>query len=132
MLSAVRKPRPYLCAEQRVRAAGVVAEHAAERAVAVRRGVGGEVQALLVGGVAQIVQHAARLNDAELLVGVDAEDAVHVFGEVHDDGDVTALAAEAGAAAAQENGCAKRCAAVIVSTTLAWSRGMTTPMGTWR
>ena len=49
----------------RMHAAGIVAEHAAERVVVVRRRVGAEGQMMLLGGVAQLVEHAAGLDRRE-------------------------------------------------------------------
>src|SRR4051794_21312504 len=84
-------------------AARVVAEHAAEGAVPVRRGGRAEVQALLLRLVAQPVQHAAGPHPADLAPGIDPEYLVDVLAEVDDDGDVTALPRQAGAAAAAED-----------------------------
>ncbi len=54
----------------RVHAAGVVADHAAERVVIVRRRVGAEREVLLLGAISQRVEHAARFDDGAALRGV--------------------------------------------------------------
>ena len=46
--------------------------------------------------VSQRVQDDARLDACDALDRIDLEDPVHVLGEVEDDGDVAALAGEAG------------------------------------
>ena len=46
----------------RMHAAGIVAEHAAERVVIVGGGIGAEGQMVLLGCVPQRVEHAARLD----------------------------------------------------------------------
>jgi hypothetical protein len=91
-------------AEERVTAAGVVAEHSADGAAAVCGGIWPEKEAgLFVGGFAKMIEDAAGLNVAEAALGVDAQDLVHVFRKIHDDGDVAALAGEAGSASAGKN-----------------------------
>src|SRR5262249_25950757 len=81
-------------------AAGGVADHAAERAVAVRGRLRTELQAVRGELPVQLVQHDARLHHAGAGVGVDRHQVVAVLRPVDDDGGVGALAAEAGAAAA--------------------------------
>ncbi len=93
-----------LAAEQAVDAAGVVADHAAEGAAAVGCRVGGEGELVLLGFVAEGVEDEARLDAGEARGGIKVEDRVHVAGEIDDDGDVAALAGEAGAAATREDG----------------------------
>jgi hypothetical protein len=85
-----------------VDAAGIVAEHAAERAAVVRGWVGSEGEVVALRRGAQVVEHDARLDTRQLAVGIDFEYLVQVFGEVQDDGGVAALAREAGAAATVE------------------------------
>ena len=55
-----------LAAHQRVHAARVVADHAAERAAAVRRRIGRERQVVHFGGVAHAIEHDARLHARDL------------------------------------------------------------------
>jgi hypothetical protein len=47
-----------------------------------------------------MVEHDAGLNASDTARGIDLEDPRHVFGEIQDDGHVTALAGERCAAAA--------------------------------
>ena len=95
-----------LAAEQGMRAAGVVADHATDGAAIVGGGVGGEDE--LVGDemFLQRVEDDAGLNTGELMFGIDLEDLVHVLGEIEDDGDVAALSGETGSSAAREDGSA--------------------------
>ncbi len=83
---------------------GVVADAAADVGLAGGRGVGGEEEA---GGeelLVQLVDGDARLDAAAAVGGVYIEDRAAPWGEVDDDGAVGALAGEAGAAAAGEDG----------------------------
>ena len=83
-------------------AAGVVADHAAERVVVVGGGIGAEGQAVLRGFRAQVVEDAAGFDAGEAALGIDRDHAVEVLGEVDHDGGVAALAGEARAAAARQ------------------------------
>ena len=83
-------------------AAGVVADHAAERAAVVRGGVGREGEMVLFGGGAEIVEHDSGLHAGDAAGGIDFENPRHVLGKIEDDGDVAALAGERRAAAAAE------------------------------
>jgi hypothetical protein len=85
-------------------AAGIVADHAAERVVVVRRRIGAEGEMVRLGGVSQIVEYDARLDPGEPLRGVDGQDMVEVFGVVDDHRSVAALARQARAAAARQEG----------------------------
>jgi hypothetical protein len=85
-------------------AAGIVADHAAERAVCVRRRIGPERQPVPLGGVPQIVEDGSGLYACAAAPGVDLQHAVHVFREIEADGDIAALARQAGAAATAEHG----------------------------
>ena len=53
---------------------------------------------LLPGRRAQGVEHTPGLHGAQLLVRINLNHAMHVFGEIHDDGDIATLASETGAA----------------------------------
>ncbi|HEY4308058.1 MAG TPA: hypothetical protein VGN12_01290 [Pirellulales bacterium] len=64
-------------------------------------GVGTEGEAMLLGGMSQIVQHATWLHDAETLVRFNTHHIVHVFGEIHDDGNITTLACQTGSTASR-------------------------------
>ena len=79
---------------QRVNAARVVADHSADRAVRVRRGIGTEGELVVLGGVAEIVEDDAGLHARVFRVGIELDDLVQVLRKVHDDGDVAALAGE--------------------------------------
>ena len=119
MLSLHAQAHAVVLGHERMDAAGVVAEHSAERAVAVGFRIGGEVQLVLFDrAVAQIVEDAARLNPRQLACRVDLQHVVHVLREVHHDRDVAALPGEAGPAAAAR-GSARRIAgaSVMVAST---------------
>ena len=93
-----------LAAHECVDPAGVVADHAADGAAAVGCGVWGKGECELLCGVADTVEHDAGLDVDGPCFGVDGSHAVHVFGEVEDDGDVAALASERGAGSTREDG----------------------------
>ncbi len=80
-----------LAGHERVHAARVVADHSAERAAAVRRGVGAEREVVLLSGIAQVIEDDARLHPREAQCGIHLRDVVHVLREVEYDGDVAAL-----------------------------------------
>jgi hypothetical protein len=122
----------HFAGQQAVDAATVVADHAAEGAAGVRRGVGGVGQVVELGGLAQAVEDDARLDARQLGGGVDGGEAVHVAGEVEDHGDVGALAGQAGARAARQDGGSGGAAGGQAASTSAASRGRMTPMGSWR
>ena len=81
-------------------AAGIVAEHSADRAMIVRRRIGSKNQAMLLDRLLHFVEHDSRLDAHQLFLRIDLDDAVHVFREIDDDRDVAALARQARAAAA--------------------------------
>ncbi len=83
----------------RVRAAGVVADHAAEGAAAVRGGVGAEREAVRFRGGLQCVEHDARFHCGQFARGVDLEDPVEVPGEVQDQPGAAGVARDAGSRA---------------------------------
>lgn len=71
----------------------------------VRFGVWRVHQAIFLrGSVSQVIQHTARLHGGQFPGRVDSDDSVHVLGEIHDDCDVAALAGQACAAAARQDG----------------------------
>ena len=84
-----------LAGHLRVHAAGVVADHPAERAVGVRGRIGAERQAVRRRGGAQVVEHDARLDPRPAFLGVDLQHAVEVLRAVQHDRDVAALPGEA-------------------------------------
>ena len=93
-----------LAAHERVYATGVVTDHASQRAPAMGGRIGGEGKIVFFGGIAQPVEHDAGLDAGEFLCRIELQNRVHVFGEVHDHGHIAALAGQAGAASARENG----------------------------
>ena len=86
----------------RMHAAGIVAHHAAEGVVIVGRWIGTEGEAMLFRSVAQNVENAPRFNARELFCGIDFDDAVQVFREVHQNRCIARLAAKTGPAAARQ------------------------------
>ena len=91
----------------RVHAAGVVANHASQRAVVVRRGIGSEGEVPLLRLVAERVEHQAGLHARAPVLVVDLEDAVQVLRAVDDDRHIAALPGQAGATATHRDGRAK-------------------------
>ena len=89
--------------QQGMRAAGVVADHAAQRAAAMRRRVGAERQLVALRSIAQRIEHHARLDARKRLVRVDLQDSIHVLGEVQNHGNVAALAGQARASPARQH-----------------------------
>ena len=83
-------------------AAGVVADHAAERAAVVGGRVGRESQMMFFGGVAQVVENHSGLHPGGAPLGIDLHDVTHVAGEIEHQGDVAALPGERSSAAAAE------------------------------
>ena len=118
-----------LAAQQPVHAAGVVADHAAEGAARVGCGIGRVGQVVLLGGLAQAVEDDAGIDGGELAFGIERGEPVHVSRVVENDGDVGALAGQAGASAAGQHGGARARQATSAASTSAASRGNTTPMG---
>ncbi len=92
-----------LAGHQRVRAARVVAEHAAERAVLVRRRVRAIGEVVFLGGVAELVADDPRLDDRPPVVRIELDDLVVVLRIVEHDRHVRGLPARSGAAAAREH-----------------------------
>src|SRR5699024_4435826 len=80
--------------------AGVVADHAAERAVHVGGRLRAESQPVRFQCVVELVQHDAGLDDASAALHVDRDDVVAVLGPVDHHGRVGALPGQAGAAPA--------------------------------
>ena len=91
-----------LAGHHRMHAAGVVADHAAESAAAVRGGVRPEGEVVLFGGGAETVEHDSGLYAGDAAGGIDFENPRHVFGKIEDDGDVAALSGQRRASAAAE------------------------------
>ncbi len=89
--------------DHRVRAAGVVADHAAEGAAAVGGRVGAEGQSMRSGRRPQVVQDDAGLDDGGAGGGVQRHDAPHVPGEVQHHADAGRLPGDTGPAAARHH-----------------------------
>jgi hypothetical protein len=87
--------------------AGVVADHAADRASVMRRGIGSEREMEFFGGVAQVIKHDSGLHAGDTSCGIDLENLCHVLGEVEHDRDVAALTGERSTTAAAKYGCVK-------------------------
>src|SRR5699024_3930110 len=85
---------------QRAGAAGVVAEHAAEGAAAVRRGVRTEPQPVRGGGGPQIVEDHSGLHDRGAQFGIDVPNLVEVPGEVDHDAGTDGVAGDRGSGTA--------------------------------
>ncbi len=87
----------------RVDAARVVADHAPDRAPAVRRRVRRKRQVMALGFVSKPIEHDAGLDARLSAPGVDCEDGVVVPRGVNDHGHVTPLARQAGARSPRQN-----------------------------
>lgn len=88
----------------RVGAAGVVADHAADRAAAVCGGVRAEGEPVRGGGGPQVVQDHARLDHGGTGGGVQFDDRPQVAGEVEDDAGAGGLPGDGRPAAARHDG----------------------------
>ncbi|HEY7551096.1 MAG TPA: hypothetical protein VH913_16475 [Hyphomicrobiaceae bacterium] len=88
----------------RMHAARVVTDHAAQCVVVVRRRIGSEGQVMLLGGRSQVVENAPRLDLGRSGARIDGAKAVEVFREVDQDGNIAALPGQARAAAARDDG----------------------------
>ena len=93
-----------LAGHHRVRAAGVVAYHAAQRAAAVRGRVGAEGELVHLGGIAQRVADRPGLDQRGARNFIHRQHAIEVLGTVDDHGNIDALAVLRSAAAAREQG----------------------------
>ena len=87
-----------------MRAAGIVADHPAERAAILSRGVRREKQAMSRGRGSKLGLDHAGLHDGHAIFRVDTCDRVHIPGEIQHSCGVGGLTAEGGAATARENG----------------------------
>ena len=88
----------------RVRPTRVVADHAAQRAVVVGGGIGPEHELRLRGRSLQRVEDRARQHTRAAGDRIDLQHPVQVFADVDHHGDVAALAGQAGAAPAGQDG----------------------------
>jgi len=82
-----------------VHAAGIVANHPAERAAVVSGRIGREGQMMLFGFGAEVIQDYPWLNPGDAALGIDFEDARHVLREIEHDRYIAALTRERSACA---------------------------------
>src|SRR5437660_1534702 len=83
-----------LARHDRVHAAGVVADHASERAAVVSRGIGREGEMVFLGCRAKTVEDDAGLNARDAALRIDFENPRHVLRKVENDRGVTTLSGE--------------------------------------
>src|ERR1700674_3764355 len=83
-----------LARHDRVHAAGVVADHASERATVVGGGIRRKGEVVFLGRRAKTVEDDAGFNAGDAALRIDLKDARHVFREVEDDGGVATLSRE--------------------------------------
>ena len=69
----------------------------------VRRRIRGKGKLVLFRLLAQIVEYGARLHSRPPGRNVDVQNIAHVFGKIHNDGHIAALAGKRGAAATREH-----------------------------
>src|SRR5258705_11460246 len=74
--------------------AGIVADHAAQRAAVVRGRIGREGQVMLLRCVAEVIENHSGLHPGNAAGGVDLPDLRHVLGGVEKDGGGGALPGE--------------------------------------
>ena len=91
-----------LSRHHRMRAAGIVADHPAERVVIVRGRVGPERQLMAFRFLAQPVEHDAGLDARCLGLRIEIDQFVQVFREIEHDRDIAALPGETCSAAARQ------------------------------
>jgi hypothetical protein len=84
-------------------AACVVADHAAKRGAAVRRGVWAEFQTVGPGDALQVIEHRPGLNDGAARLGIHTQHPVHVPREVDDQSGTDCVARHAGSSAAGDD-----------------------------
>ncbi len=84
-----------------MRAAGIISNHSAERAAAVRGRVRSERKMIFFSFISQSVQDDAGLNSGESSLGIYLEHLVHILGEVQNHRDVAALSGKTRARSAR-------------------------------
>src|ERR1700739_2464225 len=84
--------------------ARVVADHPAEIAVLVRRGIRAESKIKLVGSLAQLIQHNTRLGPGKFFRWIDLKNQIQIFREIDNDRDGARLAVRAGSCAPWQKG----------------------------
>ena len=87
----------------RMRAAGIISQHAAKCAMCMCGGIRPPGQLVRFSSVPQRVADCSRLNARELLRDIQFNDVVQVLAPVHDDRDIATLAGQTGTAAAGKN-----------------------------
>ncbi len=92
-----------LARHHRMRAARVIADHAAERAAAMRGGIGAKGQTVRGRGFFQLIADHARLHDRVTRCGVDRFDRVQILRMIDTDRCVDGLAAHRRARAARQD-----------------------------
>ena len=91
----------------RMYAARIVADHSAQSAPGVRRGIRTKGEVIFLCGIPQVVANDAGLNASDPARRIDFDQVVHVFGKIEQDSHVAALAGETRAATSRKNGSAK-------------------------
>src|SRR5262249_6799097 len=89
--------------QDRMHAAGIVADHPAQIAVLVRRRIGSKSEIELVRALAQMIKHHAGLHPRVFLLWIEFQDLIEIFGKINDDSNVATLSGEAGATTACQN-----------------------------
>ena len=92
-----------LAVDDRVRARGVIADHAAEVGPARSGNVGTEHQAVRRQGAVELIENNARLHAGSLARGIDVEDLVEVLAAIDDQPRADRLPRQASAAAARHD-----------------------------
>ncbi len=92
-----------LARHDRMRTAGVVADHAAQRTAAVGGRIGPEGQLMRLRGITQNVAHDAGLDFRRPRIHIERQHPVQILRGIQNDGDIAGLAGEAGAATAHQN-----------------------------
>src|ERR1700694_3470151 len=89
-----------LARHDRMHAARIVADHAAEGAMVMRGWVGSECRVMFFGGVAKTIEDNYGLDSRDAADGINLKDFCHGLGEIDNDRNVAALACQGRAAAA--------------------------------
>src|SRR5689334_17657528 len=79
--------------------AGVIAEHSANCAMTVGRGIGSKNQTLFHGLLLELIEHDPRFDARELFAHIDFENPMVILGEIDDHRGVTTLTGQARASA---------------------------------
>jgi hypothetical protein len=87
-------------------AAGVIANHPAQRATVMRRRIGRERQPMFFRRGPQMIEHNSRLHPRNTARRINLQDRRHVFGKIEDYRDIAALTGQRSSAAAAQDGSA--------------------------